>query len=316
MPLDTWLWWSGGKDGAWALHRLLDEPEVRVTALVTTLDADTDRVPLHGTGADLLEFQAAAVGLPLIRLPLPARCSDAHYVEAVQPLARRAIQEQVTHMAFGDLHLADVRAWRDALFARLGLATRYPLWNETTAALAREMLDGGLRALVTGVDLRVLDADRLGRRFDVEFLDTLPDGVDPCGERGEFHSFVTGGPMFLDPDSELEVECGEMHRDGDFAWAEPVLVFPVDGTLDLHGIAPREVGDLVDDYLDACRERGIEHVRIVHGKGIGALRETVHARLRRRTDVAGFELGGASGGEWGATRVRLIVRPDEGGGAR
>lgn len=304
----TWLWWSSGKDSAWALHRMLDDANLHVTGLVTTLDSHRAQVPLHGTGSDLLELQATSTGLPLELLLLPSPCSNEAYVASLGELALRARQAGVECMAFGDLHLADVRSWRDGVFAELGFATHYPLWGTPTDALARAMLEGGLRALITGVDLRVLEPSWLGRPFDQEFLTALPHGVDPCGERGEFHTFVTAGPMFASSslvEEGLDVQCGPPQREGDFAWVEPVLAFPVDGTLDLHGVAPREVGDLVDDYLDACGQRGIDRVRIVHGKGIGALRETVHARLRRRDDVVGFELGGESGGGWGATIVRL-----------
>ena len=311
MARTTWLWWSSGKDSAWALHRMLDDASLHVTGLVTTLGADTDRVPLHGTGSDLLELQAAGTGLPLHRVALPSPCSDAQYEAAMRDFAGHARAAGVDCMAFGDLHLGDVRAWRDELFLGLGFATHYPLWGSPTGALAREMIDAGLHAVITCVDLRVLDPAWLGRDFDHVFLAALPQGVDACGEGGEFHTFAAAGPMFplhprmppLQPG--LEVQCGEVQRDGEFASVEPVLSFVVDGTLDLHGIAPREVGDLVDDYLDACGERGIERVRVIHGKGIGALRETVHARLRKRADVLGFELGGEGGGGWGATIVRL-----------
>lgn len=303
----TWLWWSTGKDAAWALEQLLDDERHHVTGLVTTVDATRGDVPLQGTGPGLLELQAAATGLPLHRIPLPSPCSNADYAEAVQDVAERAHEDEVEVMAFGDLHLADVRAWRDELFEGLGFDTHYPLWGADTADLARRMIEGGLRARVTCVDTRVLDESWLGRPFDLPFLEALPTGVDPCGENGEFHTFVHAGPMLHES---FEIETGEVVREGGFAWVEPVVAFPVDGTLDLHGIAPAQVGDLVDDYLDACRDRGILQVRVVHGKGIGALRETVHARLRRRDDVAGFRPGGEGGGGWGATLVDLRPKDD------
>lgn len=308
MARPIWLWWSSGKDSAWALHELLDDPSVHVTGLVTTVDAETGRVPMQGTGADLLELQAASTGIEWQRFALPTPCPDQIYRDALRAIVARAREEKVTQMAFGDLHLADVRAWRDSAFAALGCTTLYPLWQRPTPALARHMIDEGLRAVITCVDTRVLEPRWLGRPFDHGFLDSLPRSVDPCGENGEFHTFVTAGPMLHDA---FDVHCGPVQSDGCFCWVEPVLQMPIDGTLDLHGVPPREVGDLVDDYLDACRDRGITHLRIVHGKGIGALRETVHARLRRRDDVLGFGPGGEGRGSWGATLVDLAPKNEK-----
>lgn len=308
MTRPVWLWWSGGKDAAWALHELLDDPTVHVTGLVTTVDAATGRVPLHGIGTELLELQAACTGIDLHRVEIPWPCPDLVYRETLQRIVATARAAGVGHFAFGDLHLQDVRAWREAAIGALGCATLFPLWQRPTAALARRMIDDGVRAMITCVDTRVVDARWLGRTFDHDFLDALPASVDPCGESGEFHTFVTAGPMLHEA---FEVHFGPVREEGPLHWVEPVLAMPIDGCLDLHGVPPREVGDLVDDYLDACAERGLTQVRIVHGKGIGALRETVHARLRRRDDVRGFGPGGEGRGGWGATLVDLAPKQRE-----
>ncbi len=303
-----WLWWSSGKDAAWALEELLDDDAWHVTALVTTIDASTERIPFQNTGRALLELQASATGLPLHVVELPPSCPNDAYERAFAALAARARDEGVDAMAFGDLALDDVRVWREGLLRRHGMDAHFPLWGRDTTQLARTMIDGGLEAVITTVDPRRLDRAWLGRDFDHAFLDALPDDVDPCGENGEFHTFVHAGPMLID---RLEVAVGQPFEQGDFVGAEPVQSLHVDGELDLHTIPPKQVGDLVDDYLDTCRAQGVLQVRIVHGKGIGALRETVHARLRRRDDVLEFGLGGAGAGSWGATLVRLQPLEDD-----
>jgi uncharacterized protein (TIGR00290 family) len=303
MGIPTWVSWSSGKDAAWMLECLLDDPAVELRGLFTTLDERSGRVPFQGTGRDLLEIQAAATGLPLQIVDLPPECDDRTWRSRVGELLDRACGEGIEAIAFGDLHLADLRAWREEFVVAHGLRASFPLWGRDTASLARAMLDAGLVAHVTCVDPSRIDEKWLGRPFDEEFLDALPEGVDPCGENGEFHTFVSAGPMFHDP---LDVGFGQPFDERGFRLVEPVLEFPLDGTLDLHGVDPKEVGDLVDDWIDASRAAGLTHLRIVHGKGIGALRETVHARLRRRGDVAGFRLGGDGGGGWGATLVDLI----------
>lgn len=298
----TWLSWSTGKDAAWALQRLLDDDAVELCGLFTTVDAATQRVPFQGTGRALLELQAAATGLPLRVVDLPPEADDETWKGLVGGLLAEARDSGIEQVAYGDLHLADLRAWREAALEPLGLAAQFPLWAEDSAVLARQMLDGGLVARITGLDPTRVDPVWLGKPFDAAFLESLAPDVDPCGEYGEFHTFVCAGPMLHE---RFEIGCAEPVIERGFLVAEPVLSFPLDGTLDLHGINPREVGDLVDDWIDASRSAGLRQLRIVHGKGIGALRETVHARLRRRKDVASFRLGGEGGGGWGATVVEL-----------
>lgn len=302
MGTPTWVAWSSGKDAAWALERLLDDPAVELRGLFTTIDVESQRVPFQGTGRDLLDLQAAATGLPLSIVELPSGCDDETWRRETGRLFDELRNDGIEQVAFGDIHLAELREWREMVLNEHGLSAVFPLWGEDPGSLAREMIAGGLEARITCVDPRAVDPDWLGKAFDTGFLDSLPDTVDLCGERGEFHSFVVAGPMLHD---RLDVSFADPIEDCGFLIAEPVLSFPLDGTLDLHGVDPKQVGHLVDDWIDASRAAGLTQLRIVHGKGIGALRETVHARLRRRADVAGFRLGGSGGGGWGATLVEL-----------
>ncbi|HWP94986.1 MAG TPA: ATP-binding protein [Gammaproteobacteria bacterium] len=212
-----WLSWSSGKDSAWTLHALRTAGEYHVTALVTTLNTAFDRVAMHAVRRDLLERQAQALGVPLRIVPLPWPCSNDQYEAAMSALLAEARAAGVAHMAFGDLFLRDIRAYRERLLANTGVTPVFPLWDCDTRALAREMVDAGLRATVTCVDLGRLPAAFAGRTFDHVFLDELPPDVDPCGENGEFHTFCWAGPMFRRP---LAIRVGtRLERDG-FAWAD------------------------------------------------------------------------------------------------
>jgi len=213
----TLLSWSTGKDSAWTLHVLRNDPETQVVGLVTTVNQVHERVAMHAVRDALLEAQARAAGLPLWRVPIPSPCSNQEYERRMGALVARAESEGVTHMAFGDLFLEDVRAYRERMLADTALEPVFPLWQRPTAPLAREMVDAGLRAVVTCVDPRQLDASFAGRSFDADFLDALPEGVDPCGERGEFHTCVLAGPMF---DAPIPARTGEVvERDG-FVFAD------------------------------------------------------------------------------------------------
>lgn len=195
------LAWSGGKDSAWMLHVLRTDPRWQVCALLTSVAADSGDVAVHRLPRALLDAQAAAAALPLLAMPLPANPDNAAY-EAAFAAALATLRRRwpaLRHIAFGDLFLDDVRRWREALCARLGWQALFPLWARDTAALAREMVDGGLRATLCCVDTTQLDAAFAGRSFDRTLLDALPAGVDPCGERGEFHTAVVAGPMFSAP---------------------------------------------------------------------------------------------------------------------
>ena len=198
-PKRTWLWWSSGKDSAWSLHTLRQGGEFQVEALVTTVNGEFDRVAMHAVRLSLLREQACSAGVPLRIVSLPFPCSNAQYEAAVAPELGAARQAGISHMAFGDLFLEDVRDYRLKLLDGSGLEPIFPLWGRETGLLAKEMVTGGLRATLTCVDPSALGREFAGRSFDDRLLAELPDAVDPCGERGEFHTFATAGPMFEDP---------------------------------------------------------------------------------------------------------------------
>jgi uncharacterized protein (TIGR00290 family) len=204
--------WSSGKDSAWMLHTLNQQAPGAVAALLTTVNATHDRVAMHGVRTSVLRAQAEAAQLPLITALLPSPCSNEVYEDRMRVVVEQAVAQGFTHVAFGDLFLEDVRKYREDRLTGSGLEPLFPLWGRPTAALAREMIAGGLEARLTCVDPRVVGAHLAGRRFDLELLDELPAGVDPCGERGEFHTCVVAGPMFS---LRIEVSVGDtVERDG------------------------------------------------------------------------------------------------------
>ena len=206
------LSWSSGKDSAWALHLLREQGAYEIAGLITTINSAFDRVAMHGTRRELVELQAEAAGLPLIKVPLPWPCSNLDYETAMKKLCQEALEAGVCAIAFGDLFLADIRAYREAQLKETGLEPIFPLWQIPTDKLARQMIAGGLRARLVCVDPRQLDPSLVGRDFDLQLLEELPAGVDPCGENGEFHSFVYAGPMFR---HDLPIATGEkVERDG------------------------------------------------------------------------------------------------------
>lgn len=211
------LSWSSGKDSAWALHLLRQRDDVEIAGLLTTINADAGRVAMHAVRETLLERQAAAAGLPLIKVPIPHPCPNEVYERAMAEAMAAARQDGVEAVAFGDLFLEDVRRYREEKLAGTGIAPVFPLWGLDTAELARAMVAAGLTAHITCVDPKQLDPAFAGRTFDADFLDVLPDGVDPCGENGEFHSFAYRGPMFAQP---IPIVPGEtVVRDG-FVFAD------------------------------------------------------------------------------------------------
>jgi uncharacterized protein (TIGR00290 family) len=213
MPASkTLLSWSTGKDAAWALHCLRQDAMIEVVGLVSTINAAAARVAMHGVRRELLDAQAAATGLPLFVLPLPSPCSNQVYEDIMATFVASQVAAGVEAIAFGDLFLADVRRYRENALAGSGMRAIFPLWGLPTAPLARAMLAAGLEAYISCVDPARLPARFAGRSFDLDLLAELPAGVDPCGERGEFHSFACAGPMF---DQRLAVTPGErMLRDG------------------------------------------------------------------------------------------------------
>ncbi|MBZ5505831.1 MAG: adenine nucleotide alpha hydrolase [Acidobacteriia bacterium] len=206
------LSWSSGKDCAWALHVLRQQKQYEVAGLLTTMNSAFDRVAMHSTRRALVEMQAQAAGLRLITAPLPWPCSNADYELAMKQVCDQAVAQGISAVAFGDLFLADVRAYRERQLNGTGLEPLFPVWQRPTHELAREMVRSGLRAKLVCVDPKQLSPSFVGRDFDQSFLDELPAGVDPCGENGEFHSFVYAGPMFS---RELAIATGEkVERDG------------------------------------------------------------------------------------------------------
>ena len=213
------LSWSSGKDSAWALHVLRERGDLDVVGLLTTLNQLHDRVAMHAVRHELLKLQAAAAGLPLLVVPIPSPCSNDEYETAMRGALGRALEMGVTHMAFGDLFLEDVRAYREQKLAGTGIEPVFPLWGLPTPELARDMLSGGLRARLTCVDPKQLPASFAGREFELQLLQELPAAVDPCGERGEFHTFAYDGPMFS---RRIPIESGKLvERDG-FIFADLV----------------------------------------------------------------------------------------------
>ncbi len=209
--------WSTGKDSAWMLHVLRQAGDVTPAALLTTINADVDRVAMHAVRRQLLQAQAAAVGLPLWIVRIPSPCPNAVYEEAMSEAIARACAEGFTHVAFGDLFLEDIRRYREDRLAGSGVAPLFPLFGVDTSVLSRTMIASGLRARITCVDPRVLDRRFVGRDYDSRLLSELPAAVDPCGERGEFHTFAYDGPMFSQP---IPVDTGAVvDRDG-FVFAD------------------------------------------------------------------------------------------------
>jgi uncharacterized protein (TIGR00290 family) len=209
--------WSSGKDSAYALHLARRDPGLEVMGLLTTVTDAYERVAMHGVREALLDAQAAAVGLPLAKVRIPSPCPNDVYERAMGEAMAAALAQGIDHVVFGDLFLADIRAYREAQLGKIGMTPVFPLWRRDTAALAREMIGVGMSAVLTCVDPKQLDRSFAGRRFDGALLDALPAAADPCGENGEFHTLVTAGPMFARP---IEVAPGPVvERDG-FVFAD------------------------------------------------------------------------------------------------
>jgi uncharacterized protein (TIGR00290 family) len=209
--------WSSGKDSAWTLHKMRQSGEYEIAGLLTTMNAAFDRVAMHGTRRALVEAQAEAAGLPLRTIPLPWPCSNEQYESAMRAACAEAVADGIEAIAFGDLFLEDVRRYREEKLAGTGLTPVFPLWGLPTRALAREMIAGGLRARIVCVDPRKLPREFAGRDLDESALEAMPADIDPCAERGEFHTVAYAGPMFR---YEIRVENGEVvERDG-FVFAD------------------------------------------------------------------------------------------------
>jgi len=209
--------WSSGKDSAWMLHVLKQDPSIEIAGLLTTMNEQFDRVAMHAVRRRMLEEQAVAAGVPLRTVPLPWPCTNEQYEQRMGAAVSQAVAEGFTHVAFGDLFLEDVRKYREGKLAGTGLTPLFPIWGIPTGQLAVEMIENGLRSVLTCVNPQHLNRSFAGRQFDRALLTDLPAGVDQCGERGEFHSFAYDGPMFNQP---IAVTVGDVvDRDG-FVFAD------------------------------------------------------------------------------------------------
>jgi uncharacterized protein (TIGR00290 family) len=223
VPPKALVAWSSGKDSAYALHVVRAAGALDVAGLLTTVTAGYERVSMHGVREEVLDLQAEAAGLPCRKVRIPPGCVNADYEQAMGRSVAQARADGVTHIVFGDLFLGNVRAYRERMLTGSGIEPVFPLWGLDTGALARRMLADGLRAVLVCVDPRRLPASFAGRTFDETLLADLPEGVDPCGENGEFHTCVTAGPMFRHP---LDLRSGAVvTRDG-FVFADLVPGVP------------------------------------------------------------------------------------------
>ena len=213
----TLLSWSSGKDSAWSLYTLRQENEHEVVGLLTTFNQAANRVAMHAVRRSLVEAQAKAAGIPLLGVDLPQACSNADYERIMRETCKAAVQSGIEYIAFGDLFLADIRAYREKQLENSGLQPIFPVWGMPTPELAWSMIKSGVRAKLTCVDPKRLAPEFVGREFDEQLLSDLPPKIDPCGENGEFHTFAYAGPMF---GHNLSVEVGEIvSRDG-FVFAD------------------------------------------------------------------------------------------------
>lgn len=215
----AWVSWSSGKDAAWALHVARAGGDLEIVGLLTTINEPADRVAMHAVRRELLIAQAEATGLPVHVVPLPWPCSNEEYERRMAGAIADARSEGVTRMIFGDLFLEDIREYREQKLAGTGIAPEFPLWRAPTGALAREMIDAGVRAHVVTLDPRKLDRRFAGRVLDRAMLAELPEGVDPCGENGELHTFVSAGPMLSRP---IAVRTGEVVEREGFVYCDLV----------------------------------------------------------------------------------------------
>jgi uncharacterized protein (TIGR00290 family) len=217
MKKRTLLSWSSGKDSAWALYKLQQDPGIDLVGLFCTVNKEFDRVAMHAVRVELLQKQAESIGLPLEIIEIPYPCSNAEYEKVMGQFVERAKNDNVEYFAFGDLFLEDIRNYREEKLKGSGIKPVFPIWGIPTDRLSREMIGSGLRTVITCINPEQIPKEFVGREFDEGFLDSLPATVDPCGENGEFHSFVFDGPMFKE---KIEISVGDIvHRD-DFVFAD------------------------------------------------------------------------------------------------
>jgi uncharacterized protein (TIGR00290 family) len=214
------LSWSTGKDSAWTLYKLFQSKKYQVTTLFTTVNQKQDRVAMHSTRSSILSVQAKSLGLHLEIVEIPEPCSNIEYESAMKNLIEKSKIFGIKKMAFGDLFLTDIRQYRESQLKQKNIEGLFPLWGQDTKLLANEMIDGGLKAIITCVDTSQLSENFLGREFDKSLLDDLPDSVDFCGENGEFHTCVYDLPMFSKP---INFKLGKKHVSGQFHFIDVSL---------------------------------------------------------------------------------------------
>lgn len=211
------LSWSSGKDCAWALHVLKQDPEIELLGLFTSVNEEFDRVAMHAVRNELVQKQADSAGLPLHLVPIPYPCTNEDYEQRMGAFVEKCKQLEVEYFAFGDLYLEDVRKYREEKLEGSGIKPMFPIWGLDTKALSREMVASGLRAMITCIDPQQVPEHLAGKEYNTEFLDSLPDGMDPCGENGEFHSFSFDGPMYEFP---IPITSGEIVTREGFVYAD------------------------------------------------------------------------------------------------
>jgi len=217
MEKGALLSWSSGKDSAWSLYTIMQNPDYKVKGLFTTITRDFDRVSMHGVRTELIKLQAEAIGLPLHLITLPYPCSNEQSEAIMQEFVNKVLSMGIDFMAFGDIYLEDVRRYREEKLAGSGITPLFPIWCQTSSEISQGLISSGFEAYITSMDPDKIPGRLVGQKYDQELLNQLPSSVDPCGENGEFHTFVTNGPIFKKP---LEVKVGEIvSRDG-FLYAD------------------------------------------------------------------------------------------------
>jgi uncharacterized protein (TIGR00290 family) len=232
--------WSGGKDSAMALQTLLQQQQFRVTALLTTVTEGFDRISMHGVRRELLERQAQSIGLPLHEVRIPPQCSNPIYEARMEEALLTHRANGVCQVAFGDIFLEDLRVWREKNLARVGMTALFPIWKRDTRELIRSFHTARFRAIAVCIDPRVLDRSFAGRELDQQFFNDLPPSVDPCGENGEFHTFVFGGPIFKQP---ISIQTGEVVDRDNFIYRDLLPVSARSTPTEMLGTPKRRRGE-------------------------------------------------------------------------
>ncbi len=211
------LCWSSGKDSLFTLKKLLDGNNIKVVGLLTTITENINRVAMHSTRRELVMDQSKALEIPIETVEIPNACTNDIYKKKMSDAMERAIENKITHIAFGDIFLQDIREYRENMLKPLSLIPIFPLWEISTKELSNKMIDWGLKAVITCVDSKKLSDEFVGRQYNREFIDDLPNDVDPCGENGEFHTFVYDCPLFK---SKIDIKRGEIHKDEQFVFCD------------------------------------------------------------------------------------------------